>query len=71
MTDVIDKSYIGDSIYAEFDPGVGLTLTTNNGYPDDPRNVIIFGGFEIAALLRFLADRITLPKDIKFEPAEE
>ena len=33
------KVYLGDSVYAEFD-GYGITLTTNNGYPDDPRNKI-------------------------------
>ena len=33
------KEYIGDSVYVEYD-GWMLTLTTNNGYPDDPRNVI-------------------------------
>jgi len=31
--------YIGDSVYAKYD-GYGIELTTNNGYPDDPRNVI-------------------------------
>ncbi len=29
------KQYIGDSVYAEFD-GYRLTLTTENGYADDP-----------------------------------
>ncbi len=33
------KTYIGDSVYAEFD-GYGVILTTENGYPDDPRNKI-------------------------------
>lgn len=33
------KLYLGDSVYAEFD-GYGITLTTWNGYPDDPRNKI-------------------------------
>lgn len=31
--------YIGDSVYVEFD-GFQLVLTTNNSYPDDPRNTI-------------------------------
>ena len=34
------KEYIGDSVYAEFD-GYDLILTTENGYPDDPRNRIV------------------------------
>lgn len=33
------KMYLGDSVYAEFEDGM-VKLTTNNGYPDDPRNVI-------------------------------
>ena len=33
------KAYIGDSVYVSFD-GYGLTLTTENGYDDDPRNTI-------------------------------
>lgn len=35
----MDKVYLGDSVYAEFD-GYGIWLTTNNGHPDDPRNKI-------------------------------
>ena len=34
------KAYIGDSVYAEWD-GYQLTLTTENGYPDDPLNRIV------------------------------
>ena len=36
------KDYLGDSVYAEMNditPEV-ITLTTENGYTDDPRNVI-------------------------------
>ena len=33
------KTYIGDSVYAEFD-GYSIILTTENGYADDPRNKI-------------------------------
>jgi len=35
--------YLGDSVYAEFD-GYHIILTTNNGYPDDPRNRIALEG---------------------------
>jgi len=34
-----EKDYMGDSVYIEFD-GYCAILTTNNGYPDDPRNRI-------------------------------
>lgn len=35
------KTYIGDSVYVEIAPTGLLKLTTDNGYPDDPRNVIL------------------------------
>ena len=34
------KTYIGDSVYAELD-GCDVTLTTENGSPDDPSNRIV------------------------------
>lgn len=34
------KTYIGDSVYAEFD-GYSIILTTENGLPSDPSNTII------------------------------
>jgi hypothetical protein len=34
-----NKTYIGDSVYAEFD-GIGIILTTENGLPRDPSNTI-------------------------------
>lgn len=33
------KTYVGDSVYVEFD-GLYIIVTTENGYPDDPRNRI-------------------------------
>jgi hypothetical protein len=33
------KQYLGDSVYADVIDG-GIVLTTENGYPDDPRNSI-------------------------------
>jgi hypothetical protein len=33
------KQYLGDSVYADVIGG-GIVLTTENGYPDDPRNTI-------------------------------
>lgn len=34
------KQYLGDSVYVNFDGGA-LELTTENGHPSDPSNVII------------------------------
>ncbi len=33
------KEYLGDSVYVEVETGM-VKLTTNNGHPDDPRNII-------------------------------
>lgn len=35
------KAYLGDSVYAKIDEFGRLVLTTENGYPDDPRNLIV------------------------------
>lgn len=43
------KVYLGDSVYVDFD-GYGLILTTENGYPDDPRNKIFLGPAVFEAL---------------------
>lgn len=52
------KVYIGDSVYAEVQPaaflGFELVLTTENGYPDDPRNKIVLGPQEWANLLTYV-----------------
>lgn len=37
----LPKEYLGDSVYAEW-ADFALTLTTENGKPDDPSNTIIF-----------------------------
>jgi len=44
--------YLGDSVYADFD-GYHIVLTTNNGYPDDPRNRICLDPEVFESLLRF------------------
>jgi hypothetical protein len=49
----VQREYLGDSVYAECD-GFGITLTTNNGYPDDPRNKIFLEPAVIAALLEYI-----------------
>jgi len=47
------KMYLGDSVYADFD-GYGIVLTTENGYPDDPRNKIILESQVYSALTKFV-----------------
>lgn len=47
------KTYLGDSVYAEWD-GYGIILTTENGYTDDPRNRIVLEPDIYAALLGFV-----------------
>jgi hypothetical protein len=45
--------YLGDSVYVETD-GYGLIVTTNNGYPDDPRNRIYLEPEVYAALVAYV-----------------
>jgi len=47
-----EPTYLGDSVYADFD-GYYLQLTTNNGYPDDPRNLIALDPQVLANLDRY------------------
>jgi len=35
----MNKQYLGDSVYVEFD-GYTITLTTENGLPNNPSNTI-------------------------------
>ena len=44
--------YLGDSVYAGYD-GYHIVLTTNNGYPDDPRNRIALEPAVYAALQQY------------------
>ena len=48
-----NKTYLGDSVYAEFD-GYSIILTTENGYPDDPRNRIMLEPQVYADLIRWV-----------------
>jgi len=48
-----NKLYLGDSVYATYD-GFGILLTTENGFPDDPRNSIYFEPRVIAAFNLFI-----------------
>jgi len=52
-----DKIYLGDSVYAEWiddHHGLNIKLTTNNGYADDPRNVIFLDTLVFDSLLKFV-----------------
>jgi len=49
-----DKTYLGDSVYA-VDDGYMVTLTTENGYEDDPRNKICLESDVIEALINFIS----------------
>ena len=48
-----EKTYLGDSVYAEFD-GHGIVLTTENGLPTDPSNRIVIDQNVAIALSRFM-----------------
>jgi len=50
----MNKQYIGDSVYVEFDELERIVLTTNNGYPDDPRNLIVLEPEVYAELLKWV-----------------
>lgn len=47
------KTYIGDSVYAEYDDLGRIILTTENGYLDDPRNRIVLEPDHMIALAKF------------------
>ena len=49
------KLYLGDSVYASHD-GYNIWLTTENGYPDDPRNEIALEPAVFRALVEYDAD---------------
>lgn len=48
------KQYIGDSVYANFD-GYAVELTTENGLPSDPSNIIILDSNTIKGFKAYLA----------------
>ena len=52
-TKTTDREYLGDSVYVETETQM-VKLTTNNGYPDDPRNVIYMEPSVLENLLRWL-----------------
>lgn len=61
MKHMFEKTYLGDSVYAEFD-GFAITLTTENGY--GPSNTIVLEPEVLQALDLFR-------RVIEREPAKE
>jgi hypothetical protein len=51
---MFEKTYLGDSVYAEFD-GYNIVLTTEDG--DDPSNIIYMEPEVVTSLLRYI-DRL-------------
>jgi len=49
------KAYLGDSVYADVDELGSLVLTTENGYPDDPRNQIVIEPQVLSALEKYVS----------------
>lgn len=49
------RDYLGDSVYVRMDEGGAVVLTTENGYPDDPRNTIIMEPEVVLAFQRWHA----------------
>ena len=50
----MNKVYLGDSVYVQQDEHGELVLTTENCYPDDPRNRIVLETQTIINLLIYL-----------------
>ena len=50
---VMNKQYLGDSVYVERE-GYDVVLTTENGYPDDPSNRIVLDPSVYAALWQYI-----------------
>jgi len=61
----MNKIYLGDSVYADFD-GYHIILTTENGYPDDPRNRIALEP-SVLDKLNHYARRITAAREDSHE----
>jgi len=55
------KQYMGDSVYADFD-GYAITLTTENGLPDDPSNRIVIIPEVLDNIVTYAAVSVKEPK---------
>ncbi len=63
------KTYLGDSVYANFD-GYHIILTTENGLPNDPSNRIALEPAVLVALNKYKEYLIEILQDIKNEVSE-
>ena len=49
------KEYLGDSVYVETDDDTGgIVMTTENGFPSDPSNVIFLDPELVDTLFRYV-----------------
>ena len=51
------KTYIGDSVYADFDKRDRLVLTTENGFSTDPSNTIVLEPEVFHALVLYVKEQ--------------
>lgn len=58
------KIYLGDSVYCEIEYGQ-IKLTTENGVPTDPSNVIFLDTYSLEALLAHLVNNCSYSIDIE------
>lgn len=58
----MEKAYIGDSVYVEYD-GYYIILTTRNGLPEDPSNIILLEPCVYENLLQFVLDNTTVQEE--------
>ena len=54
------KTYLGDSVYADMTDIRELVLTTENGFPDDPSNMIHLDAGVLRSLVAYLKTRYPL-----------
>ena len=58
------RVYIGDSVYVGYD-GYHIILTTENGYPDDPRNRIALEPAVYNALQVWVKSNLEKPEPVE------
>ena len=51
-----DPTYLGDSVYADVENGY-IVLTTRNGIPTDPSNIIYLDTDVFAALIEYAKEK--------------
>ena len=70
MSDLIERRYLGDSVYAEIENGM-VKVTTWNGYDDDPRNVIMLEPEVLEALMQFYSDALEAAQRLRHTESVE